>query len=266
MKEIIFFGMLILFMIVFVVGNYRKSKTIGERILLIIYFLVYSVPIIFFYMDLWNIPSKFNLTAGIDSQRWLDNIFNYITTIIATIIGAGVSIGLALYQIDRNNKDNEKRDKENLRIQNLPILKYSITSKKNVPSELENLIITNIENGTPYNFNFSMKNIGMNGIKNIKVKLEPDFVSATAQRFFGYDSLEIMEKGEEIEINKFFSLKSSEIPYKIVAIVSYEDVLSNCYVQKIEINYTATERVNCGIHEGRIEYCVGKEELIENVK
>ena len=88
------------------------------------------VILVIYYLDRYNIPSKFNLTMNINTQNWLSLIGNYITGIISAIIGALVAVWTTIYQIRKNNEQNEKRDKENLRIQNMPILKYDINTER----------------------------------------------------------------------------------------------------------------------------------------
>jgi len=147
----------------------------------------------------------------------------------------------------------------------MPILKYSFDTEKRGNSDLDELIITNIEDGIPYKFNIYLKNIGLNNIKNLKVDFTSDLINNSTDRIFGKNSIEVMEKGEEKIIRKIFSLKQSDTPYKIIINVYYQDVLSNWYKQELEIRYTATSIFKPGGYIGRIEYNVNEEQLL-NVK
>lgn len=89
----------------------------------------------------------------------------------------------------------------------MPILKYSIDTEYKGKGELEELIITNIDNGHAYGLNISIKNIGLNNIKNIKVDFKSPLINKSIYRILGSCSLEVLEKEEEIIINRFFSLK-----------------------------------------------------------
>lgn len=144
----------------------------------------------------------------------------------------------------------------------MPILKYSIDTEDKGKCELEELIITNIENGNVYNLNISIKNIGLNNIKNIKVDFKSSLINKSIYRILGNHSLEVLEKEEEVVINRFFSLKNSEEPYDINIIVYYEDVLSNWYRQILNIHYTATN-ISKGGYIGIARYEVNKEETIK---
>ena len=71
MIEIISF--IIVFTIIFIFArlNYKKCNEGGEKIIFIFYVIIVSIPIIIYYLDLWNIPSQLNLTKNIASQNWL---------------------------------------------------------------------------------------------------------------------------------------------------------------------------------------------------
>lgn len=261
--QILMFIIATTILILLVKLSYKKCKTGIEKVVLILYGITYLTPILIYYLDLWNIPSLLNLTNNINSQNWLSFLSSYTSSIVSTILGVTASIYIAITQIRKNNEDNEKRDLENLRIQNMPILKYSFNSENSGVNELENLIITNIDDGIPYNFNIYLKNVGLNTIKNIKVDFKSDLINHSKERILGKETLEVMEKGEEKEINRFFTLKQSDVPYKIIVIVYYEDVLSNWYKQEIQIEYIATSIFKSGGYIGNIKYEVKEAKIWE---
>lgn len=241
--------------------NYKKCKDDLEKTLYILLFFVSMVPIAIYYLDRYDVPTNFGWSINVNSQNWLAFFANYSAGIISAVISAVVLVIVTILQIKKNNEDNIERDKENLRVQNMPILKYSINTENIGNGELEELIITNIDNGNTYNLNISIKNIGLNNIKNIKVDLKSFIINNSTYRILGDYSLEVLEKGEERAINKFFSLKTSEEPYDMDIIVYYEDVLSNWYRQILNVHYTATN-ISKGGFVGIARYEVNKEEII----
>lgn len=261
MIEIISF--IIVFTIIFIFArlNYKKCNESGEKIIFIFYVIIVSIPIIIYYLDLWNIPSQLKLTKNIDSQNWLNFLFTYSSTIVSSVIGVTASIYIAWTQIRKNNEDNEKRDKENLRVQNMPLLKYNIDTERKCKGDVSDLIITSIENGQPYELNFSFKNIGLNSIKNIIIDYESDVINST-YRLSGKNNVISIEKGEEIESNHFLVLKLNSIN-KMKLIVYYEDVLDNWYKQILNITYNASNTFKKGNYIGKVSYFVEKEERIE---
>lgn len=152
--EIISFIIIVVVIFIFAKLNYKKCEKEGEKIIFIFYVTIIYIPIILYYLDLWNIPSKLNLMKNIDSQNWLGFLFTYISTIFSSVIGVTASIYIAFVQIRKNNEDNEKRDKENLRIQNMPLLKYGIDTERKCEGDLSELIITSVKDGKPFELNF----------------------------------------------------------------------------------------------------------------
>lgn len=260
MVEIISFIIVFAIILIFAILNYKKCNNGGEKIIFIFYVIIISIPIILYYLDLWNIPSKLNLMKNIDSQNWLVFLFTYISTIFSSVIGVTASIYIAFVQIRKNNEDNEKRDKENLRVQNMPLLKYGIDTERKCEGDLSDLIITSVKDGKQFELNFSFKNIGLNSVKNIIIDYESD-VTSSIYRLLGKNNIISMEKGEEIESNHFLSLELNSTT-NMKLIVYYEDVLNNWYRQIVNIIYNASNRLKNGEYIGSVNYYVGNETLI----
>lgn len=259
--DIISFIIVFSIILIFAILNFKKCNNYGEKIIFIFYVIIISIPITLYYLDLWNIPSELNLMKNIDSQNWLGFLFTYVSTIVSSVIGVTASIYIALTQIRKNNEDNEKRDKENLRVQNMPLLKYNIDTERKCKGDVSELIITSIKNGQAYELNFSFKNIGLNSIKNIIIDYESDVINST-YRLSGMNNVISIEKGEEIESNHFLSLELNSIT-KMKLIVYYEDVLDNWYKQILNITYDASSIFEKGGYIGKVSYSVEKEERIE---
>lgn len=253
---------IIVFMAIFCYINYKKCKDDLEKSLYILLFFVSIVPAVIYYLDRYNVPTQLGWTVDVNTQNWLGFLANYSSGIISAIISAVILVIVTILQIKKNNEDNIERDKENLRVQNMPILKYLIDTENKSKGTLDELIITNTDDGNVYNLNISIKNIGLNNIKNIKIDFKSSIIGHSIYRILGNQTIEVLEKGEEIELNKFFSLKSSNEPYDIDIVIYYEDVLSNWYRQILNIHYTATNVSKDG-YISTVRYEVNKEEIIE---
>ena len=267
MGDIILFLISILFISILVYLSYRaikKSNSLAEKISEIVLSLVMITVLVIYYLDRYNIPSKLNLTMNINTQNWLSLIGNYITGIISAIIGALVAVWTTIYQIKKNNEENDRRDRENLRIQNMQILKYNINAERRGTGGLSELLITNKENELQnvYNLNIVIKNIGLNSIKDLIVDFSSNIINNAIYRLSGNGVINPIEKGESIEINRFFSLKSSEKYYEMFLNIYYQDVLSNWYKQKIIIKYGATNVFDQGGYKANVRFEVKKEEII----
>lgn len=218
-------------------------------------YLIFLSPTIVFYLDLYNIPSMFGYDKKIDTQNWLSYIMNYIGTIISAVIGAVFLVYMTMYQINKNNEDNDKRDKENYRIQNMPLLNYEINGYNNEVRKDSN-IKTDIESNTGkiYYLNIKIENIGLASIKDIIIKINSDIIKET-QYLISDKSRNILKKDKSIEIHKNYYLEEKN-KYKFILEVYYQDLLNNWYSQNIEIDYN-TNNIE------KINYVVKKEELLD---
>ena len=239
----------------------KKSNSLAEKISEIVLAMVMAVILVIYYLDRYDIPTVLNLGMNIDTQNWLSFIGNYITGVISAVIGALVAVWTTIYQIKKNNEENNRRNKENLKIQNMPILKYDINTERKGTGDLSELIVTNKENelGNAYNLNIVLKNIGMNSIKNIIIDFKSSIINNSIYRLLGKNAVNPVEKGEVIELNKYFSLKPSDKYYEMNIIIYYQDVLSNWYKQEISVNYSASNVFDKGNCIGRLTYEVKKE-------
>ena len=217
--------------------------------------MVMTVILVIYYLDRYDIPTVLNLGMNIDTQNWLSLIGNYITGVISAVIGVLVAVWTTIYQIRKNNEENNRRDKENLKIQNMPILKYDINTERKGTGNLSELIITNKENklGNAYNLNIILKNIGMNSIKNIIIDFKSSVINNSIYRLLGKNAVNPIEKGKVIELNKFFSLKPSDKYYEMYITIYYQDVLSNWYKQELLIYYNASTIFDKGNYIGRFD-------------
>lgn len=242
----------------------KNSKSLAEIIAYITLTIVIFTILFIYYLDRYNIPTKLNLIANINSQNWLSFLGNYFGAVIGAVIGALVAVWTTLYQIKKNNEQNEIRDKENLRVQNMPIIKYEVNSERRGTGELNELLLTNVENsdGYAYEFNIIIKNISENSIKDIIVDFKSDIINNRTYRLTGKGCINPLEGGGIIEINRYFSLKSNN-DYEIFLTVYYQDVLSNWYKQDLVVFYNATNRFKNGQYIGSVNFQVRKEERIE---
>lgn len=177
------------------------------------------MPIVIYYLDRYNVPTYMGWATDVNSQNWLAFWANYSAGIMSAVIGAIVLVLVTIWQINRNKQDSIERDKQNLRIQNMPILKYKIDSQEQQNGKSEEFILTNIDDGINYNFNILIKNVGLNTVKSIKVDIKIDSFINIKQRILGRDTIYVLDKGEEVIINSFFNLKNSEEQYNILITV-----------------------------------------------
>lgn len=255
-----------LFLIVtFCYKKYKKSQDGLEKSLYILGIFVYIIPVIMFYLDRYNIPTILGWGKNVNTQNWLAFLASYSSGVVSAIIGAIVLVIVTILQIKKNNEDNAKRDSENLRIQNMPMLKYEIktVNEENKKIDIEKLVMTNCDDklSTTYNLFVTIKNIGLNNVKRIIVDFESPLVK-NIDRIVGKKNIIPMEKNESKNIYTYFDLEIGK-EYLIKLNVYYEDVLQNWYYQTVNIYYEASKVHNGTYPIGIVDYQVNEETSID---
>ena len=270
MNNIILFLLTItlLLLIVFLIYKLiKKSTDMIEKITYIVFVVIYVSILIIYYLDRFNIPTQLGLDTNVNTRNWLEIICNYITVMLSAGISVVVTIGITKYQIKKNNEDNDKRDRENLRIQNMQMLKYEITTtimEENRKIDLDHLIISKCEqkNTSTYELLILTKNIGLNNVKKIIIDFESPMINDTYE-IIGHNSIIPIEKNESRKIYRYFSLNRNKV-YPMRLKVYYEDVLQNWYYQIVDIEYNATNYNVNSSPIGQVNYKVNEEKLISD--
>lgn len=112
---------LTLIFVIKMVVEYKKSKSIDEKVLFWGVGIVVFFPITFFYLDFYNVPSKIGWINNINSNEWLNIIFTYAVGILSALIGAYMTIRSVKMSIDEQEKVRKEEEKKKA----LPLLKIS---------------------------------------------------------------------------------------------------------------------------------------------
>lgn len=99
--------------------EYKHSKSINEKIIFWIVLIAIFFPIIMYYLDYFDIPSKFGWTNNLKSSEWLNVIFTYVIGLISAMIGAFMTIHSVKLTINTQEKSRINDNKK----QALPLLK-----------------------------------------------------------------------------------------------------------------------------------------------
>lgn len=211
--------------------EYKLSKTIDEKVLFFLILFIFLIPLLIYYIDIYDIPSKFNWLKNSDSERWFNFLATYISSMFGAIIGVVVLIFMTKHQMDRQ----DEKDKEILRINNMPLLSYEI-SRKDGEVNLENLFITNCEKGNCVDFELKIVNLGMNAIKKAFIEFSSiDFYNSYYSWLAGGGCI---DKGDSVKVYRY--LKIPEGKHIINATIYYCDLINNWYSQNVIINLDYT--------------------------
>ena len=243
-----------------IIKKIEKDKDIAIKVFGWVCLIISDIFLIIYYSDRFNIPTLLQMNNNINTQNWLNNISSFVSNILSATIGGMIAFGIARHEINENNKQNL----ENNRIQNMPMLKYNITTYvRGKEINRYNHIFTkydNVDNSGIYDILINIKNIGLNNVKRMIVDIQSEcFINK--DRAIGRDTQVPIEKGENIEIYRLFSLLKGK-DYKMFLNVYYEDVLQNWYLQEVEIKYTANDISYIEGCIGKVSYIVNEENLV----
>ena len=266
--SIVIQAVLLFAIIRFCIKKYKEEKENEYKFLYLITIVCWLLLVLIYNFDRYNLPSHLGWTTNVNSQNWLSFLGSYLPGIISTIVGAIMLLWVTALQINTNREDNEKRDKETLRIQNLPLLKYDIKAEDdNKELNINDLIPTKYSKDAELNLKahplkIEIKNIGANTIRNIKVYFESDFVIESVC-LLGEKTQVPIEKSEMENVIKWISLPIEENNYNIRLRICYEDILTNWYEQEVVIEYNVTNWHNgCNTYIN-LNYEVKEEMLID---
>lgn len=254
---------------------YKESNSSIEKGMYIVFLFVYYIPIILYYLDKYNIPTKLGYTSNVDADRWFNFINSYFASVIGALISGAILIFVTYKQIENDSVEKDKNLKEQRRVNNMPVLKYDFNSNPEVrPNRL--MLMSNGENNSNdfCILNFDLENIGLNTARNITCslklsdnKFKAHSVSSDSNCILKVDDMQIYG------LMVGFDIRNSTTK-KVIVTFFYNDLFNNHYSQDIhltiEISKMNPKSKNYGVIKYRVSSCsriiVKKEKLIKNNK
>lgn len=242
---------IIIFSIKLFIKGYKDSKSEFEKVLYIMLSCAIIFPVIIYYLDRYNIPSKFGYTENVLSSDWVSILTNYSAAIISTLLSAVFLIFITFKQMDETYKDNIKLNNETQRIQNLPFLRYNFTHERldeEIFGENQKWIFSNQDdrNSDSIDFTVEIENIGLNTVRKAFLEVESDL----------FDKKENFELSEQSSIEKnqikkkeFIITNVEKGTYKLEITVYYQDLLKNWYKQKVHLTISVTSIYDSKTHD-----------------
>lgn len=233
---LIFFTLLMIYKMY---KEYQKSETIDEKVVFWLILFIIAVPIFIYYVDRYDVISKFGWFKNSSSERWFSFFETYFSSLVSAVIAAVVLIVMTIHQL---NLDREKYLSDK-RIQNAPIFRYEINNL-HIQTDSEYLVVNKID-GNPYGLSLKIENLGLNHARNIEFEVYDD-VSEEGQKF-KFDTQSFLRKDDSKLVRLIFNYKynfeNQKNNNKIIRIVvSYQDLLNNNYKQNINIYVEVTDK------------------------
>lgn len=255
---------IITILIIMTIRSFKKSKSIYERSLFIIFLILAICILVLYWFDTFNVPTIFGINRNLDSQNWLSVITTFASVIISELLAGLFLIFVTSFQIQENRKDMLEKEKEDRRIGNMPLLSYNF-SNDYIYTENVYKLKTN-ESEKDIHFVLSITNIGMNAIRKCYVQLKGESLVEYAICELGQQSC--LNKNDTRHIYFDLSLNFGKHNYK--AIIYYEDLLHNWYMQTIDYELDIKGNKSVSFIENKFkvndEKMIEKPELKQNVE
>lgn len=206
-----------------------KAQSIYEKITIILVFIILVIPFFLYIVDYYNIPTKFSFTKSVELKRWVDFIFNYTAIIAGSVVSGIILLIITLLQIESQNKSN----KEDRRINNLPIIDYDIKLYCD-DTTIPKIDLCKENNNQLLEVYIELKNIGMNIVRKSFINIKTDLLNDD------YD-YELPNRGlikKDDKNGLIFRMPKDNDEIEIRFIVKYQDILFNWYQQEVLVNMT----------------------------
>ena len=247
-------GVLTIFILSFSIKMFIKacneSDNAFEKALYIVFSISFIFPIIIYDLDRFNIPTLLGYTANLDSSNWVEILTNYAASIVSVLLSSVILIIITKKQLDITYEQNIKINNENLRIQNLPLLKYYFTYDV-IDDDLFNdnhkliLYKNDGEINSSLNFTMEIENIGLNTVRKVYLEVRSDLLNE--KEIFELCNQSSIEKTQKIKKN-FIVTNVPKGNYKFEISVYYQDLLKNWYKQLVNANISLTNIYNTETH------------------
>ncbi len=253
--QIIVTVIILAFSCYFCIKYYHKCESFLEKVFFILFFVMEIFVILLYYLDRYNIPTLLNWDKNVDTQNWLSILATYGGSIIMESFSGIILFFITMMQLKRTTEDNEELNKEERRINNLPLLRYTFEAQ--APDDLNTKCLDTIitSDGQRGEIILGIKNVGMNTTRKCYIQISSDIL----EEDYCYeldDKQGLLEKNEERFIQFLLNLKFQK--YDFIFNIYYQDLSFNWYMQKIKLEYEFLSKIKDG------HYCSIKKPIIED--
>ena len=227
-------SLIIIIFITWFTKEYRKEKDIFIKSIMIIIIIAIGFPLFIYLMDKGNFFSKLGYIKNVNVENWHNFISTYGSALVSTLISTIFLVWSTGEQIRSSKEDNAKITLEEIRLQNLPVIKIKITYEKNY-NNCPGIIVDNTrEDRREIFLNFHINNIGLGPAQNIKYFIITD----TNEKFeIKQENDTIYNEKDKTTIDNLIINVPNTLNYhkNILIFIYYDDLIDNRYVQLYEV-------------------------------
>lgn len=225
---------------------YHKCETLLEKVFLILFFIIAIFVALLYYLDKFNIPTLFNWDQNVDTQNWLSILATYGGNIVVATFSGAIVFFVTKTQMDETMKYNNERNKEERRISNLPLLKYSFDTQNSNKLSIKSINTIITTGGQTGEIILGIKNVGMNTTRKCYVQISSNRLKE--DYCYELDNQQgLLEKNEEKFIK--FLLKLNFQKYNFIFKIYYQDLSFNWYMQQINLEYEFLAEIKNGDYQ-----------------
>lgn len=244
----------LIFSYYFCIKFYNKCENQFEKIFYVLFVAMETFVVVLYYLDRYNVPTLLRWNQNVDTQNWLSILSGFGISVIVEILGGVILFFITIMQINRTLEDNRKRDKEERRINNLPLLKYSFYEQLSDDTNRK-VLETKVNDGVLDEIILGIKNIGMNTVRKCYIDVSSNILK---KKFcFELDQQSSLEKSEEKVIKLLLYLTPNKFNFTFK--IYYQDLTFNWYMQNFKLEYELLP-----ISNGSFRYYSTKKVIIED--
>ncbi len=235
---------------------FKKSNSLFEKATFVLFSVIYFIPVIIYYLDRFNIPTRLEYNNGINIDRWFNFLGSYLIGVISAVISAVISGVILIFvtrkQIDIDELKRREELNEQKRINNLPLLK--IEFQGNQMSDLpSHIVVMDYGENNASGFcvlGFDIENIGLNVARNITCALK-----TTDDKFHCSDADEIHNRILKVGTKEWYGLMTifdfgKNLQKNIIVTFYYYDLFNNKYAQDVELKINVEKNGKRNIEKG----------------
>ena len=261
-----------------IIREYKQYKTITQKIVYWIIIIACFFPVVIFYIDYYNLPSRVGWAKNMNASIWLEVIMTYGVSIIVAIIGAVVTIKSVQLSINLQEKNRLEEKKKEV----LPLLKVEEENNYHYSYKYlqfdflfteESKLRERKDIPNTANVTIKISNIGMRELYDFYIcNIQSTFFKDNSQNHYMYP---IIYKDDGVCINlNFYEMgsydndKREDKYHTLISPITFDcyfqDCYKNWYYQTLEVRLFHQISKNIPINDKALEISISDTSVISD--